>query len=92
MGWREFQTSIPLDNIDNMRGKSHKVDLVDKVYRDGIVKTETTYCDFIKEDVDRKECYKPKGCFHRDEQDIPMECQHLKMFVKQRNKELGIQI
>lgn len=95
MGWREFQTSIPLDNIDNidnMRGKSHKVDLVDKVYRGGIVKTETIYCDFIKIDVSKDECHKPLSCFYRNEDAKPGECQHLKTFVRQRNEELGIQI
>lgn len=64
---------------------------LEKINQDTKSNEDSIYCGFTKKDVSKDECYKPKGCFHRDEQDRPMECQHLKIFVKQRNKELGIQ-
>lgn len=53
---------------------------------------DSIFCDFLKEGVPKDECHKPLSCFYRNEDDKPVECQHLKTFVKQRNKELGIQI
>lgn len=65
---------------------------LEKINQDTKSNEDFIYCDFIKINVPATECYKPKGCFHRDEQGRPKECQHLKTFVRQRNKELGIQI
>lgn len=51
---------------------------------------EVVYCSWIKKGVPRDECFKPLSCFHRDENDKPRECEHLKTFIRLRNKELGL--
>lgn len=93
MGWRDFQTSTPIEkieNIDNMKTEAHLFDKLDKFYKDGKVKPEAVYCLWLKQDVPPDECHKPFGCFYRKEDDTPVECIHLKAFIRQRNRELEL--
>ena len=46
------------------------------------------HCTWLKKDVLIGECHKP--CFHRDDNDRPVECQHLKTWNRERMKELGL--
>lgn len=54
------------------------------------IQTEAVYCSWLQKDVPKNECFKPLSCFHRDENNKPKECLHLKAFIRQRNKELGL--
>lgn len=54
------------------------------------IQEEAAYCLWLKQDVPKDECHKPFGCFYRKEDDTPVECVHLKAFIRQRNRELEL--